>query len=126
MASTYAEACVYWDRGNIVRCLQLMTGVSSMDWNSKLTSYCDGEPPLIYLLKKNKLEKFKVLVKCPNVDLSCRDKNGDGLEKIARSQISSRYAYKFSFFEIFYSHCFKLMSIYYFILTLFVRGFPHY
>ena len=84
---SYAEACVKWDNGKSVRCLQLMTGVSSMDWNSKLTRrFCDrgGEPPLIYLLKRNKLEKFKVLVKCPYVDFTCCDINGDGLEKIAR------------------------------------------
>ena len=81
---SYAEACVFWDHGDSLKCLQLMTGVSAVDWNSKLLSDCDSEPPLIYLLKRNKLEKYKVLVKCTNVDLSCKDKNGDGLEKIAR------------------------------------------
>ena len=82
---SYAEACVYYDRGDSLKCLQLMTGVSAMDWNSKLTSFwCDGEHPLIHLLKEKKLEKFKVLVKCPNVDLTCLDKNGKGLMKLAR------------------------------------------
>ena len=81
---SYAQACIYWDEGDSLKCLQLMTGVSAMDWNSKLTSdLCDGEAPLIYLLKRKKLEKFKVLVKCPNVDLICLDKNGHGLMKIA-------------------------------------------
>jgi len=82
---SYAQACVCWDNGDSVKCLQLMTGVSAMDWNSKLTSDHGGDPPLIYLLKENKLERFKVLVKCPNIDLSCKDGNGDGLEKIARA-----------------------------------------
>ena len=82
---SYVDACIVWDNGDSVQSLKLMTMVKELDWNTKLTSrWCGGDPPIIYLLKSNKLEKFKVLLQCPYVDLTCQDRNGDGLEKIAR------------------------------------------
>jgi len=85
LGMSYAEVCLSFDadENEGLQCLKLLARVPAIDWNAKLSDNCDGDPPIIYLLKSDQIEKFKFLVRCPNIDLSVKDSNGDGLEEIA-------------------------------------------
>ena len=52
-----------------------------MDWNVKNS---DGDTPVMYCLKTNKIEMARCLINTPGVDLDTVDRDGKYLETIAR------------------------------------------
>ena len=57
-----------------------------MDWNIKNSN---GETPLMYCLKNNKIEMARCLINTTGVDLDTLERDGKHLEDIARSVIDS-------------------------------------
>ena len=55
-----------------------------VDWNIKNS---DGDTPIMYCLKTNKIEMFRLLLNSPRVDLNTRDRDGKYLEDIARYKV---------------------------------------
>ena len=55
-------------------------------WNIKNP---DGDTPVMYCLKNNKIEMARCLINTPGVDLDTVDRDGKYLEDIARSVIDS-------------------------------------
>ena len=89
---TLAQAAV-WKGG--IKCVETLANNETFDgWNFPLTgikrtngncncdhcamgcSTLDGDTPIMLALKKEKSEIVKILLGCPRVDLSCRDKEG--------------------------------------------------
>ena len=89
---TLAQAAV-WKGG--IKCVETLANKDSFDgWNFPLTgikrtngncncdhcamgcSTLDGDTPVMLALKQEKSEIVKILLRCPRVDLSCRDKDG--------------------------------------------------
>ena len=70
------------------RCLELLSGDRRMDryWNTKDRN---GDTPLMYCLKNNKIEMARCLINTPVVDLDTVDSEGRYLEDIARSVFNS-------------------------------------
>ena len=46
----------------------------AVDWNKKLTN---GDTPLMWCARKGKIDKFKLLIDCPYVNLNLKDNTGD-------------------------------------------------
>ena len=65
------------------RCLELLSGDRRVDWNIKNP---DGETPVMYCLKNNKIEMARCLINTPGVDLDTVDRDGKHLETIARER----------------------------------------
>ena len=55
-----------------------------INWNIKDS---DGDTPIMYCLKTNKMEMFCLLLNSPMVDLNTRDRDGKYLEDIARYKV---------------------------------------
>ena len=64
------------------RCVELLSGDRRVDWNIKNS---DGDTPVMYCLKNNKIEMARCLINTPGVDLDTVDRDGRYLEDIARS-----------------------------------------
>ena len=64
-----------------LRCVQLLSDDPRVDWNTKDD---DGNTPLLFCLKNNKLEFAWILLNNPRVDLHVQDKEGKYAETIAR------------------------------------------
>ena len=67
--------------GNSQRCLELLSRDKRVDWNRKNG---DGDTPLIFCLKNNKIEMAHCLINTPGVDLDISDSNSQYPETIAR------------------------------------------
>ena len=57
-----------------------------MDWNIKNRN---GDTPVMFCLKNNKIEMARCLINTPGVDLDTVDREGKHLEDIARSGFNS-------------------------------------
>ena len=65
-----------------MKCVETLAGQKSFDsWN---VPDCNGDTPIMMALKEGKTEIFKILVRCPRVDITCRDRHGHLLEDVAR------------------------------------------
>ena len=63
--------------------VKLLVESRTVDWNER----AEGEDPAIFwALNNKKLNKFKILLKCPELDLSLRSCDGHSLEKVARDR----------------------------------------
>ena len=61
--------------------VKLLVESRTVDWNQR----AEGEDPAIFwALNNKKLNKFKILLKCPELDLRLRSCDGHSLEKVAR------------------------------------------
>ena len=81
-----AQIAVEMDGGDRQRCLKLLSGDRRVDWNIENS---DGETPVMYCLKDNKIEMARCLINTPGVDLDTVDRDGRYLEDIARSEFNS-------------------------------------
>jgi len=59
--------------GNVKSVETLAAQEKCQCWNVNDT---DGDTPVLKALKENKMDILKILLKCPRVDLSCRDADG--------------------------------------------------
>ena len=66
-----------------LRCMELLSGDRRVDWNIKNS---DGDTPVMYCLKNNKIEMARCLINTPGVDLDTVDREGRYLETIARER----------------------------------------
>ena len=66
--------------------MELLSGDRRVDWNIKNR---DGDTPVMYCLKNNKIEMARCLINTPGVDLDTVDRDGKQLEDIARSVFNS-------------------------------------
>ena len=84
-ARNIARIAVEENRGDRQRCLELLSGDRRVDqyWNIKNQ---DGDTPVMYCLKNNKIEMARCLINTPGVDLDTVDRDGRYLEDIARSE----------------------------------------
>ena len=64
-----------------VRCVRLLSQQRRLNWNMKNR---EGETPVMYCLKNNKIEMARILLSTPGVNLNTRDLQGKYLENIAR------------------------------------------
>ena len=57
-----------------IDCLKLLTEHEGANFN-----ICDdyGDTPIMWTLKKNKIDRFEVLINCPRVDINLKDSGGD-------------------------------------------------
>ena len=71
--------------GDRQRCLELLSRDRRMDpfWNIKNS---DGDTPVMFCLKNNKIEMARCLINTPGVDLDTVDREGRYLETIARER----------------------------------------
>jgi len=81
IAQIAVEDSVYG--GDSQRCVEILSGDRRVDhyWNIKNR---DGDTPLMYCLKNNKIEMARCLINTPGVDLDTVDRDGKHLETIAR------------------------------------------
>ena len=73
----YVEQCVLCGEPCVIR-------DNRINWNIKDS---DGDTPIMYCLKTNKMEMFRLLLNNPRVDLNTRDRDGKYLEDIARYKV---------------------------------------
>ena len=78
----FAQIAVEGNREDRQRCVELLSGDRRVDWNIKNS---DGDTPVMYCLKNNKIEMARCLINTPGVDLDTVDRDGRYLEDIARS-----------------------------------------
>ena len=76
-----AQIAVESEGANSVRCLQLLSQNRRVNWNIKNR---EGETPVMFCLKNNKIEMARILLSTPRVNLNTRDNQGKYLENIAR------------------------------------------
>ena len=68
---TLAHAAV---RNGKVKCVETLAAQERCDfWN---VPNSDGDTPLMMALKKNKIDVVEILLRCPRVNLSCREEVG--------------------------------------------------
>ena len=79
-----AQIAVEEEGGERLRCVEILSRDRRVEWNIKNS---DGDTPIMYCLKTNKMEKFCLLLNCPRVDLNTRDRDGKYLEDIARYKV---------------------------------------
>ena len=92
-----AQIAVEENYGDRQRCVELLSGDRRVDhyWNIKNRN---GDTPVMYCLKNNKIEMARCLINTPGVDLDTVDRDGKYLEDIARSVIDSlKQSNNFSF-----------------------------
>ena len=78
-----AQIAVVDNLGDRQRCLKLLSGDRRVDWNIKNRN---GDTPVMYCLKNNKIEMARCLINTPGVDLDTVDGDGRYLESIARER----------------------------------------
>ena len=69
--------------GDRQRCVELLSGDRRVNWNIHNS---DGDTPVMYCLKNNKIEMARCLINTPGVDLDTVDRDGRYLETIARER----------------------------------------
>jgi len=78
---TIAQIAVEEKAGERQRCLEILSRERRVDWN---INNSDGDTPVMFCLKTNKIEKVRCLINTPGVDLDTVDRDGKYLETIAR------------------------------------------
>merc|ERR1712218_139206 len=78
-----AQIAVEENRGERQRCVELLSGDRRVDWNIKNRN---GDTPVMFCLKNNKIEMARCLINTPGVDLDTVDSEGRYLETIARER----------------------------------------
>ena len=76
-----AQIAVESEGANSVRSVQLLSQNRRVNWNIKNK---EGDTPVMFCLKNNKLEMARILLSTPRVNLNTRDTQGKYLENIAR------------------------------------------
>ena len=57
-----------------MKCVETLAALERYDcWN---VPDSDGDTPIMTALKRGNIEIVEILLRCPRVDLSCRDKEG--------------------------------------------------
>ena len=79
-----AQIAVEEEGGERLRCVEILSRDRRVEWNIKNS---DGDTPIMYCLKTNKIEMFRLLLNSPRVDLNTRDRDGKYLEDIARYKV---------------------------------------
>ena len=69
-----AQIAVEEERGERQRCVEILSRDRRVDWNIKNS---DGDTPLMYCLKNNKMEMARCLINTPGVDHPTVDREGD-------------------------------------------------
>ena len=94
------EAAVSWRGG---KCLETLAAQERCEcWNIPDRSY--GDTPIMRALKRGKTEIVEILLRCPRVDLSCRDREGWSLvfRAIQRNKLGEQMS---SWDFLFYNLC---------------------
>ena len=78
-----AQIAVEENEGDRQRCVELLSGDRRVDWNIKNRN---GDTPVMFCLKNNKIEMARCLINTPGVDLDTVDRDGKHLETIARER----------------------------------------
>merc|ERR1711988_654136 len=78
-----AQIAVEEDGGERQRCVEMLSRDRRVDWNIKNS---DGDTPVMFCLKNNKIEMARCLINTPGVDLDTVDRDGKYLETIARER----------------------------------------
>ena len=76
-----AQIAVESEGANSVKCVELLSQNTRLNWNMKNR---EGETPVMFCLKNNKVEMARILLGTPRVNLNTRDNQGKYLENIAR------------------------------------------
>ena len=73
--TTLAQIAVQGDPLSVVKCVETLAAQETFDcWNVPIAH--NGETPVMWALKLGKIEIVEILLRCPRVDLDCRDKEG--------------------------------------------------
>ena len=75
------QIAVEEEGGERQRCVEMLSRDRRVDWNIKNS---DGDTPVMFCLKTNKIEMARCLINTPGVDLDTVDRDGKYLETIAR------------------------------------------
>ena len=76
-----AQIAVEGILGDRQRIVEILSQDRRVNWNIKNS---DGDTPLMYCMKNNKMEMARCLINTPGVDLDTVDRDGKYLETIAR------------------------------------------
>ena len=68
---TLATGCVTSEKGENLKCLELLTTVDKIDWNIPGNN---GDTPILWCAKNKKIEKFKMLLKCSGFEMNIPEK----------------------------------------------------
>jgi len=82
---TVAQIAVDWGGGQRQRCVEILSRERGVNWNIKNS---DGDTPVMFCLKNNKIEMARCLINTPGVDLDTVDRDGKNLETIARENLN--------------------------------------
>ena len=98
MKTDYDEALAHAAvRNGKVKCVETLAAQERCDfWN---VPNSDGDTPLMMALKKNKIDVVEILLRCPRVDLSCRNREGWSLvfRAIQRNKLGEKALLNVSF-----------------------------
>merc|ERR1711953_1014701 len=78
-----AQIAVEEDGAESQRCLEMLSRDRRVNWNIKNS---DGDTPVMFCVKNNKIEMARCLINTPGVDLDTVDRDGKYLETIARER----------------------------------------
>ena len=76
-----AQIAVEENGGERQRCVEILSRDRRVNWNIKNS---DGDTPVMFCVKNNKIEMARCLINTPGVDLDTVDRDGKYLENIAR------------------------------------------
>ena len=76
-----AQIAVEENEGERQRCVEILSRDRRVNWNIKNS---DGDTPVMFCVKNNKIEMARCLINTPGVDLDTVDRDGKYLETVAR------------------------------------------
>ena len=76
-----AQIAVEENGGERQRCVEILSRDRRVNWNIKNS---DGDTPVMFCVKNNKIEMARCLINTPGVDLDTVDRDGKYLETVAR------------------------------------------
>ena len=76
-----AQIAVEEEGGERLRCVEILSRDRRVEWNIKNS---DGDTPVMFCLKNNKIEMARCLINTPGLDLDTVDRDGKFLETVAR------------------------------------------
>ena len=68
--------------GERLKCVRMLSKDPRVNWNIKNQE--DSEVPIMFALKRDKLDVVKILLNAPGIDLKVKDRSGQTLVQIAR------------------------------------------
>merc|ERR1712062_56368 len=78
-----AQIAVEENGGDRQRCVEILSRDRRVNWNIKNS---EGDTPVMFCVKNNKIEMARCLINTPGVDLDTMDRDGKYLETVARER----------------------------------------